>query len=973
MSKQTEKQDQSQIQSKLDSIADDFLVRCRRGESPQIDEYVALHPELGDEIRELLQTIQIVNNVRPDVPSRSGNRDREAFAPGTQFGSYLIEKCLGSGGMGVVYDATHLRLKRKVALKVTKATGLTTDEAARFDREMEASGQLTSPNIVAAHDAGEIDGIQFIAMELVSGEDLRQIANANAPLSVGSAAELIRQAAIGLQQAHEIGLVHRDIKPSNLMLSNEGVVKILDLGLAKLNSSPERNDLTNSQQIMGTVDYIAAEQCKNSRSADIRSDIYSLGATFYKLLTGDPPYSGPSMNSTMEKLTALATIDPPSIETRRSDLPRGVIEVVDRMTRRDPDERFQSPEEVVAALAPFADSSEFPLLLEKARQVEDVLNVERAVFNDLLNPERETSRTNFVQTLTDSPALPLPKSKRDETNRFSRIVLWCLGLLSLAALLAFAITNLRIKTPDGTIVVRTEGGETEISVLGETAKFNDPSDGKEVVVSIDKQTGKLNFNKAGFNSVGERFEVGTPGQKVFVSFEPNKESGKSEAGTTASSTVYAVAAFDNRQGYAYVFYNNGKYDKVANLSNKVRHQLDTNFYWKHAMQKGGGVSKVSAVLSEDFEHSTIFYEDSMQSKYHNPSRIELDTRETTNVTIGNDASKSSDVCAAICLPDKSRFVFFKNGLCTKFDESMTPLKTAPTDEFFPNLKSKLKLLSAARVDVKTELAFFYFRDGNFQVFDTVEKETLCELPVGKNDWKVPAKYAAREKPSTRLIKSPNVEVVNWCFKHGMTRLLCKPESKVVVVDGASEFGDQLMPPIGASINTDIKDAHRTMLTLRRFARHGSYVPLESLTIHGVKPLPDEFLAEMDVPSLHSLGIHCPISIQQLSKIPMRGIENFSLSRATDELLKISVNHFPHLQALVIDADKLSDGALTTLKELKSLRMLQLKSPSRSLLESFDEPTSILELKINGEFDQEVLSGFRSMNPEAKVIQDKTSD
>ena len=138
-------------------------------------------------------------------------------------------------------------------------------------------------------------------------------------------------------------------------------------------------------------------------------------------------------------------------------------------------------------------------------------------------------------------------------------------------------------------------------------------------------------------------------------------------------------------------------------------------------------------------------------------------------------------------------------------------------------------------------------------------------------------------------------------------------------------------------------------------------------------MPDEFLAEMDVPSLHSLGIHCPISIQQLSRIPMRGIENFSLSRATDELLKISVNHFPHLQALDIDADKLSDGALTTLKELKSLRMLQLKSPSRSLLESFDEPTSILELKINGEFDQEVLSGFRSMNPEAKVIQNKTSD
>ena len=515
--------------------------------------------------------------------------------------------------------------------------------------------------------------------------------------------------------------------------------------------------------------------------------------------------------------------------------------------------------------------------------------------------------------------------------------------MALLAIVAFAVTNLKIKTPDGNIIVRTEGGETEINVLGETAKFIDPADGKEVTVSIDKQAKKLRFSKNGFQSVGESFELGTDDQKVFVTFEPSKTPGKSESAAAKSEPVFAVAAFDNRQGVAYVFLSNGRYNKIDNGSNERWHQLNTNFYWKHAMHQGRD-SKTCAILTEDYENSLIFFDDGMQAKYHNPSRVELDTRATENFAAGNDDLKASDICAAICLPDKRRFVFFKNGQCTRFDASMKPVETTSTETYFPNLKSKLDLLSAARVDPVTELAFFYFRDGSFQIYDTVEKETLGEFPMEQNEWKVPAKYLARAKP-TKRIRSPNIEVVEWCFENGMTRLLCKPETKIINVDDASEFGDRLLPPVGGSINTDFENAHRTMLTLCRVALHGSRVPLESLTIHGSKPVSDQFLAEIKTPELHSLAIHCPITKQQLSNIPMRGIENFSMSHVTDELLETVTEHFPHLESLSINASQLSEGALKSLDKLYSLE----------------------KLEIEGEFNQEDLKRYQSEHPDVEII------
>ena len=204
----------------------------------------------------------------------------------------LIEK-LGEGGMGTVYRARHTKLDREVAVKLLPSERLRSAQAvSRFEREMKAIGRLHHPNIVQAFDAGEVEGQYYLAMELVSGLDLSMLVDRVGPLPVADACEIVRQAALGLQHAHEHELVHRDIKSSNLMLTPSGDVKILDLGLARLQDPlSEEHEVTSTGQVMGTLDYMAPEQLGDSHAVDIRADIYSLGATLYKLLTGRAPHA----------------------------------------------------------------------------------------------------------------------------------------------------------------------------------------------------------------------------------------------------------------------------------------------------------------------------------------------------------------------------------------------------------------------------------------------------------------------------------------------------------------------------------------------------------------------------------------------------------------------------------------------------------------------------------------------------------
>lgn len=264
---------------------------------------------------------------------------------------YRVLKLLGRGGMGTVYLAEHKVMERTVALKVIRP-GLTDrpELVERFRREVKAAAPLAHPNIVAAYDAEQAGDCHFLAMEFVDGTDLARWLKARGPLPPAEACGYVRQAALGLQHAHEHHLVHRDLKPQNLMRTATGAVKILDFGLALLTRSAAESG-TQSGIILGTPDYMAPEQADDAHAADIRSDIYSLGCTLYELLGGQPPFPGGSL---LDKLRRLAQEQPAPLALLRPQLPAALVEVVERMMAKKPDQRFQTPGEVAAALLPWS-------------------------------------------------------------------------------------------------------------------------------------------------------------------------------------------------------------------------------------------------------------------------------------------------------------------------------------------------------------------------------------------------------------------------------------------------------------------------------------------------------------------------------------------------------------------------------------------------------------------------------------------
>jgi tRNA A-37 threonylcarbamoyl transferase component Bud32 len=298
-----------------------------------------------EELEELVSRALIICRGAPPA----ANSGRPA-----QLGQYQLLETLGQGGMGTVYKAFHPKLKRTVALKVLAANRVNDPTAiARFQREMEAVGGLDHPNIVRAHDAGEADGQHFLVMEFVEGVNLSRLVRCAGPLSVPDACEIIRQAAIGLHYAHQHGLVHRDVKPSNLMLTSQGTVKVLDLGLARLRSeSTDDSEFTSAGQIMGSPDFMAPEQGLDSRDADARTDVYSLGCTLYFLLTARPPYVGRRCDTAAKKLLAHVQEPVTPIQELRPETPDALAHVLDRMLAKDPHVRYSSAIELTAALVP---------------------------------------------------------------------------------------------------------------------------------------------------------------------------------------------------------------------------------------------------------------------------------------------------------------------------------------------------------------------------------------------------------------------------------------------------------------------------------------------------------------------------------------------------------------------------------------------------------------------------------------------
>ncbi len=252
---------------------------------------------------------------------------------------YLLLDLIGQGGMGRVYLARDTRLNRRVALKILAPERVNNPRAvARFQREARVGAQLQHENLVRIYDFGEANGRYFLVMEFIEGKTIGQLISEQGPMPPATASRLARQVALGLGHAHSKGLIHRDVNPYNIMVTNDGTAKLADLGLAI--DLTEGDRVTREGATVGTFDYVAPEQARHSHSADIRSDIYSLGCTLYHMLTGQVPFPSPSLP---EKLFAHQALEPTPLEQLVPGLPEGFAEIVRKMMRKSPDERYATP------------------------------------------------------------------------------------------------------------------------------------------------------------------------------------------------------------------------------------------------------------------------------------------------------------------------------------------------------------------------------------------------------------------------------------------------------------------------------------------------------------------------------------------------------------------------------------------------------------------------------------------------------
>jgi serine/threonine-protein kinase len=265
---------------------------------------------------------------------------------GYRIDRYLVQDLIGQGGMGQVYLARDTRLGRLVALKILSAERMSKPAAvARFQREARVGAQLQHENLVRIYDFGESKGRYFLVMEYIEGKTIAALLSERGPMPWATAVRLVRQVALGLEHVHGKGLIHRDVNPYNIIVTRDGTAKLADLGLAIAQAEQER--VTRDGATVGTFDYVAPEQARDSRAADARSDIYSLGCTLYHMCAGRVPFPSPSLP---EKLLGHQAIEPEQLWRIVPGLPEGLSALVERMMRKRPDQRYATPREVALAL-----------------------------------------------------------------------------------------------------------------------------------------------------------------------------------------------------------------------------------------------------------------------------------------------------------------------------------------------------------------------------------------------------------------------------------------------------------------------------------------------------------------------------------------------------------------------------------------------------------------------------------------------
>lgn len=426
----------------------------------------------------------------------------EGKAKSLVLGNYILMDPIGAGGMGQVFKAEHRRMKRFVAVKLLPDATLK-DKAtiARFEREVEAAAKVSHPNIVAALDADCANGVHFLVMELVEGCDLSALVKKSGPLPVGKAVNYILQAAKGLEAAHAAGIIHRDIKPANLLLDTHGTVKILDMGLARFNGDGDRYDqaeLTTTGAIMGTVDYMAPEQAVDTKTADARADIYSLGCSLFFLLTGKATYQG---DNVMMKLLAHRESAIPSLKQVRADVPDQLEVIFRKMVAKKVKDRYQSMTNVIADLQRWNTANESNIV-----KPEPIASNSGKTLTDFLK-DMPLDSTPTVRRR--KAARPLTGAETGSRNRLA------IGASLFGVLILFGVLFVRLKTKDGTLVVTVNEPDAEVLVLSEEGKVEISKDGRDGIISVSVDPGKhrLRVQKDGFTVFGQDFEIEAGGTR----------------------------------------------------------------------------------------------------------------------------------------------------------------------------------------------------------------------------------------------------------------------------------------------------------------------------------------------------------------------------------------------------------------------------------------------------------------------------
>ena len=335
-------------------------------------------------------------------PSTAGSQKEQQSQDrggSTWLGKFELKKKLGSGGMGAVYLAHDTKANRNVALKVLpRSRAQNPTLVKRFQAEALAAADLNSPHIVDVYEAGQIDDYLYIALEYVPGTDLHHLISKRGPLPISRSLDIVRQVARALEHAYGRNIVHRDIKPSNLLITRDGTVKLADLGLARRLDEDADAGITRAGTTVGTVDYMAPEQARSSKSADVRSDIYSLGCTWYQMLTGEPPFPKGSLTN---KLHAHVTEPRPDPRAKNPDIPEGLVVVLHRMMDRNPKQRYQTPTE----------------LLEDLQKVGTRPDQTADEFVSVLADEIASDQKNRDTGPPSPAALKLPKRRRPANER----------------------------------------------------------------------------------------------------------------------------------------------------------------------------------------------------------------------------------------------------------------------------------------------------------------------------------------------------------------------------------------------------------------------------------------------------------------------------------------------------------------------------------------------------------------------------